>query len=319
MNISTNNYNSTTNHNLSSVLSQIQDNGSAYSDLTKQRYRKQPAAENTQSDELYNDILPVSSSDMQNETQYQTTSFSDSKKEISHGIWLQLLLLLISAVLLASTLFKLDAQTNNIENSLSIYDEEIDEKIQESADLQKQDSKDSTTKLKTALQSLQKELQLIKTDYSDLDKKYIEMAQNNATSEMQDSSTMQDDASTFKYEILSLKSELQTVKDKLRLNNTDNLTSTGNRSLVEVTANNGLIVALASLSNRNKAEKIVKQIYEEGLTPNIQQATVNGERVYRLSVSGFYNRNEAELFIRKADEKYGMKDSRIKNNQEFSG
>ncbi len=316
MNMTANNYNSIANHHLSSVLSQIQDNGPAQTNSGRQKYRDQVPQEtksrNTASarqngDELYDDTVSISSGSGEGKTQYQAESLSSSKKEISPGVWLQLLLLLISAALLASTLFRLDAQTNTIENSLSVYDETIDEKIQESVDLQRGNSTDGTSKIKAALQSLQKELQLIKTDYSTLDKKYVEMAQNKASLETQNM-TAQEDVSTFKYEILSLKSELQTVKDKL------NLTGTEKRFAAETPVNNGLTVALASLTNKNRAEKIVQQLYAEGLVPSIKQAIVNGKRVYRLSVSGFYNMDEAESFIRKADKKYGMKDSRIRKS-----
>ncbi len=315
MNISANNYNAIANHNLSSVLSQIQDNGPAYADSGREQHRNQvsqgtmnhnTAPGKQPADDLYDDTVAISSG-AKTSAQQSAGNLSSVKKEISPGVWLQMLLLLISAALLASTLFRLDLQTNTIENSLSVYDEKIDEKVQESVELQRENSTDGTTGIKAALQSLQKEMQLIKTDYSALDKKYVEMAQNKATIEKQNT-VAQDDASTFKYEILSLKSELQTVKDKLKL------TGTVKGSLAKTPANNGLTVALASLTNKDKAEKIVQQLYAEGLLPSIKQAIVNGARVYRLSVSGFYNRDEAESFIRKADEKYGMKDSRIRKS-----
>jgi len=316
MNITANDYNSIANHNLSSVLSQIQDNGPAYAGSTNQRTHERPVKENMaynagagkqQRNELYDDTVSISSGSTPEGARRQSDVSVNPKKEISPGVWLQLLLLLISAALLASTLFRLDAQTNTIENSLSVYDEKIDEKIQESVDLQRENTTDGTTGIKVALQSLQKELQLIKTDYSALDKKYVEMAQNKAALETKNA-TAQEYVSTFKYEILSLKSELQTVKDKLKL------TGTTKQLPAALPVNNGLTVALASLTNREKAEKIVQQLYAEGLQPSIKQAVVNGERVYRLSVSGFYDRSEAESFIRKADKKYGMKDSRIRKS-----
>ena len=314
MNITADNYNSIANHNLSSVLSQIQDNGPAYVDSMNQRNNDRASNNNRayntdsgkqQADDLYEDTVSISSGSAAKETPAQSAATASTKREISPGIWLQLLLLLISAALLASTLFRLDAQTNTIESSLSVYDEKIDEKIQESVELQRESSTDGTSTIKAALQSLQKELQLIKTDYSTLDKKYVEMAQNKAALETKNA-TAQDDVSTFKYEILSLKSELQTVKDKLKL------TGTTKQLPVALPVNNGLTVALASLTNKEKAEKIVQQLYAEGLQPSIKQAVVNGARVYRLSVSGFYDRSAAESFIRQADKKYGMKDSRIR-------
>lgn len=315
MNTSTDNYNTTANHNLSSLLSQIQDNGPAHSAPTGQKKaRGFVAKENIRSgttgiqqqiDEQYtNDKVSISSHKPQQQPPFLQSNADKTKKEISPGIWLQLLLLLISAALLASTLFRLDAQTNNFEDSLSV----VDEKIQQSVNFQKQHSSPGASKISATLQAVQKELQLIKTDYSALDKKYVELSQNNTAVDVQQGASAQDDISIFKYEILSLKSELQAVKNKLKITNIDKGSDT------EKTASNGLTITLASLTNKNKAEQIVQQLYAEGLLPTIKQAVVNGERVYRLSVSGFYDRNEAESFIRKADKKYGMKDSRIRKS-----
>lgn len=319
MNMTADSYNAIANHNLSSVLSQIQDNGPAYAESARQKNsrnssRKGSANYNSASskqadDELYgDDTISISSNGAQEKSQHRPANSAQTKKEISPAIWLQLLLLLISAALLASTLFKLDAQSNDIENSLSVYDETIDEKIQESVDLKKSKSPDGTTKIKETLLALQNELQTMKADYSALDKKYVTLAQNKASTKTMNSTSLQDDVSVFKNDILSLKSELQTVKNKLKTINPEK------NSAAKKMVGNGLTVTLASLTNKNKAEKIVEQLYAEGLLPNIQQAIVRGERVYRLSVSGFLNRDEAESFIRKADEKYGMKDSRIRKS-----
>ncbi len=319
MNMTADNYNSIANHNLSSVLSQIQDNGPAYPESAKTRSTQNTppqgvenynaASCNQPSDTLYgDDTVSISSDGAQKKPQSRSSNTAQTKKEITPGIWLQLLLLLISAALLASTLFKLDAQSNDIESSLSIYDETIEEKIQESVNLQKSLSPDGTTKIKATLLSLQNELQAIKKDYSALDKKYVALAQNKAAAKTKNNTALQDDVNVFKNEILSLKTELQAVKSKLKTIKPEN------SPVVKTAASNGLTVMLASLTNKSKAEKIIEQLYAEGLVPNMQQAIVRGERVYRLSVSGFFNRGEAESFIRKAGEKYGMKGSRIRKS-----
>jgi len=306
MNTTADNYSAISNHNLSSVLSQIQDNGPAYAEsMARQNTRNTPPqsrASNKADNDLYgDDTISLSSSGPQEKQQYNSTSAVTAKKEISPGVWLQLLLLLISAALLASTLFKLDAQSNDIENSLNVYDENIDEKIQESVDQLKMKSSSGSTEIHATLQSLQDELKLIKTDYSALDKKYVALAENIAAEDGRLTASLQE-------EILSLKTELQVVKNTLKT------VDSKSTSMPENTASNGLIVTLASLSNKSKAEKIVQQLYAEGLVPSMKPAIVRGERVYRLSVSGFFNRDEAESFIRKADKKYGMKNSRIRKS-----
>lgn len=312
MNTTAENYNAIANHNLSSVLSQIQDNGPAYAEsMARQNTRNTPPqnhannnamASNKADDDLYgDDTVSLSSSGPQEKQQYCATNAVTAKREISPGVWLQLLLLLISAALLASTLFKLDAQSNDIENSLSVYDENIDEKIQQSVDQLKIKSSSGSTEIYATLQSLQDELKLIKTDYSALDKKYVALAASTTSEEGRLTASLQQ-------EILSLKNELQVIKNTLKT--VDNKITPASKT----TVSNGLIVTLASLSNKSKAEKIVQQLYAEGLVPSMKPAIVRGERVYRLSVSGFFNRDEAESFIRKADKKYGMKNSRIRKS-----
>ncbi len=314
MNTVADNYNSIANHNLSSVLSQIQDNGPACDESRKQNSSYNNMFSKTKTDnntaavrqpggESYEDDTVSISSNAPQQQQSRAASSAIVKKEISPGVWLQLLLLLISAALLASMLFRMDAQSNEFENSLSSYDEIIDEKIQESVDLQKGQTSSGTIKIREKLQSLQNELQTIKTDYSALDKKYVALAQSEITETSNETASIKDDVSIFKYEILSLKSELQAVKNKLKIVKT---------LPAQAAADSGLIVMLASLTNKTRAEKIVQQLYAEGLKPSLKPAIVKGEKVYRLSVSGFYNRDEAELFIRKADKKYGMKNSRIR-------
>lgn len=306
MNTTAENYNAIANHNLSSVLSQIQDNGPAYAEsMVRQNTRSTPPqsrASNKADNDLYgDDTISLSSTGPQEKQQYNSTSAVTAKKEISPGVWLQLLLLLISAALLASTLFKLDTQSKDIENSLTVYDENINEKIQESVDQLIIKSSSGSTEIQTTLQSLQDELKLIKTDYSTLDKKYVALAESTAAENGKLTASLQK-------EILSLKTELQAV------NNTLETAGRKNIAMAKTAINNGLTVNLASLRNKSKAEKIIQQLYAEGLVPNITPAMVRGERVYRLSVSGFVNREEAESFIRKVDKKYGMKGSRIRKS-----
>jgi len=289
-----NNYNSAVNHNLSSLLSQIQDDGPAYADAMRHSNPDNVATNNNAKADATHGAA--------HKEQYAASKPAISKKEISPGVWLQLLLLLISAALLVSTLFRLDAQTSELEKSLSDYDEQI----QESIDLQNEQVPAGTTKINKKLQALQKDLQLIKTDYSALDKKYGEMAANTAVP--QAAPLVQDNIHLYEDEIAVLKSELKTVRSEL------NTINKSNHSTKEMVANNGVIVNLASFTSKYNAEKIAKQLHADGLAPAIKQAVVRGERVYRLSVSGFLNRNEAETFIRKAGVQYGMADGRIRKS-----
>jgi len=75
-----------------------------------------------------------------------------------------------------------------------------------------------------------------------------------------------------------------------------------------------LTVSLVSLSNENKANEILERLDVSGLSPSLEKAVVNGKQVYRISVSGFTDLDEAKLFIHSAADKYGVKGSKIRNN-----
>jgi hypothetical protein len=312
VNISPDDNGSPVNRNLSSVLSQIQDDGPAYTDSKKQRgsgnwvteenEKSGVTAGKSQAGRLYDDdMLSTSSTRLQQEP--CTTEKPDCLKvKASPGILLQLLLLICVAALLSITLFKFDVRADNLEKTLNIFDE----KIKQSEALKSKYLPTDVTEVNEALQSLQQELQLIKSDYSLMDEKYVSMITDKPVTQAKNVTSIQDNVSVLKYEMLSLKSELQAVKDKLKITN-KNATGT-------VVASSGLTVILASLTNKNKAEEIVEQLYADGLLPSIKQAVVKGKLVYRLTVSGFLNRDEAEIFIRKAGKKYGMKDGLIRKS-----
>ncbi len=75
-----------------------------------------------------------------------------------------------------------------------------------------------------------------------------------------------------------------------------------------------LTVNLVSLSNESKANKMLERLDIAGLSPSLEKAVVKGKQVYRISVSGFTDLDEAKLFVHNAAAKYGVKGSRIRNN-----
>ena len=114
--------------------------------------------------------------------------------------------------------------------------------------------------------------------------------------------------SDLENEILLLKEELATLKNK------QNTFKENTGPATKTTDNNTLTVNLASLTNKVKAEELVKKLSTTGLIPSIENAVVNDQRVYRISVSGFADLAAARLFIRTADKQYGMKDSWLRKS-----
>lgn len=71
-------------------------------------------------------------------------------------------------------------------------------------------------------------------------------------------------------------------------------------------------VSLVSLSHHDKAKEIIDKLDMTGLSPKIDEILVNGKPIYRVSVSGFTNKQIATEFIQKAANKFGIKGSRIR-------
>lgn len=72
-----------------------------------------------------------------------------------------------------------------------------------------------------------------------------------------------------------------------------------------------LTVKLVSLSNKLKANEIFNGLDTTEVSTQLEEALVNGNHVYRISVTGFKDRDKATLFIQNAANKYGIKGSRI--------
>ena len=75
-----------------------------------------------------------------------------------------------------------------------------------------------------------------------------------------------------------------------------------------------LVVNLVSLTNRDKAHAAYDQLLQAGVSPLIEEATVNGKKIYRLSVDGFDTRESAQLFITRVSEKYGFEGGWIRRH-----
>ena len=312
VNISSRKYGSADNGNLSSVLSQIQDDGPAYNESIK-RDNLSSRSMNTdhnasvasvnQQDQRHNpDAVPEEMSAFFSAKQRRTTNANNFKN------WIQLSLIMLISIAVIYTLFKLDSRTSDLEQALNVYDTDL----QESIESQDESILPEINKINDVIKSVQKEMQIIKTDYSALDKKYetaIEVAIEDAMLDTTASIIGENiNVIDLENENLLLKEELETLKNKLSALNENRSPAT------KTTTNNTLTVNLASLTNEAKAEKLVEKLSAAGLIPSIQKAVVNDQHVYRISVSGFADLAAAKLFIRTADKQYGMKDSWIRKS-----
>lgn len=308
VNILFNDYASPANSNLSSLLSQIQDDGPAYTDSVRQdsffnrtKSNDHKVSGKPRSKKLDGDnAFPGSSAELPQD-RAQSTDIAETKTSV--GAWILFLLMLTVGILSVLTLFKLDLRTSELEETINSYDGSLQDSIV--SQTQSKDLSLSITNTNEKLQSIQQDLQHIKNDYKVLDEKYTGSMVNRVSPQADEVVIIEDSVDVLRHEILALKSELQTVKNKL-------ITINKNRKLSDKTVlSSGLTVNLASLTNKDKAEKVVEQLQDTGLFPFIQPLVVKGRQIYRLSVNGFSSREEAELFIQRAGEQYGLKDGWI--------
>lgn len=307
-NSASNAYTSSDNHNLSGVLSQIQDDGPAFSDTTKRdnlvnlKIKNNTTQQIEKNSELNkDDFQSYSTNELLRKAIVNADGADiDSKNRTSP----QLLLMLLATVITVTSLFMVYTKTSDMEEALNLYTV----KLNDSAASQNNDLPPEITSINKTLQSVQKELKLIKKDYPVTDEKYLATLTSKISPKIDEAVAIKDNVSILEIEIMELKSELQTVSTELK--------SISNNKVIEEkeVAVGAWIVNLASLASKYSADNAVKQLIAAGLSPSLQEAVVNGERIYRLSVGGFKNRSDAELFVREAGKKYGMKNGWIRKS-----
>ena len=308
------------NKNISSVLSQIQDEGPAYADsqrsdklINLSSGNSNETSGNQQNDALNNEKKQpdLSAEFMRNHGRNaharKATGLNKSKTT-----WIQLSLGLLVALALTLFLFRLDARTDLLEVSLNAHEDDVLDSI----DSYTSELSPEFSSIKKTLKVVKQELELIKASTVAETK-----VANPVVSEALQQPSISDNIGIMDDEILALKNELKIAKDKLKALRSDKgsaaISGGGENTTVaasiaktetSTTANTttGWVVNLASFSNINKTEKALEPLYAAGLSPLIQEANVNGQRIYRLIIDGFASQADAKLFVRRADDEFGL-------------
>lgn len=337
VNLSSSDYMSRDNGHLNSVLSQIQDDGPAYdgasrrgklfSRATNSKRKEHADLANKQDDNSHIDVAQKNGS-YSNEagraeasptnegltgaslTNAGLTKAGSTKASVTkasnNSAWFQVLLILLITVITALTLFNINLRTSDLEHALNIHDADLqDGSVSVGNGLLPE-----INKIKAVLKSVQQRMQLIKTYHSVLNEKYKATIEGNITMQTGKGVSIKDNVNDLESEILALKEELYTVKGRLEIK----AASENIKPVRKVAVPHGVTVNLASFTNETNAEALVKEITATGLLPEIEKATVRDMQVFRISVSGFSDVAEAELFIRNAGEQYGLKDGRIRKS-----
>ena len=311
------------NKNISSMLSQIQDEGPAYADSQVDSQRSddlinlRSAKSNETPGYQQNDVVnnekkqpDLSAQFMRNRNTQAATGLIKNK-----ATWIQLSLILLVALALTFFLFRLDARTDQLEVSLNSYEDDV------------QDSIDSyTSELSPEFRSIKKTLKVVKHELELIKASTVSETKvgSPVVSEQFQPPSISDNIGIMDDEILALKNELKIAKDKLkaltagkeRAANPGGNEKTTVAASIAKTANTttGWVVHLASFTNINKTEKALEPLYAAGLSPLIQEAKVNGQRIYRLIIDGFVSQADAKLFVRRADDEFGLQGGWIRKS-----
>jgi len=299
------------NGNLSSLLSQIQDDGPAYGDaptpdnLVNLRKNNIDNYSNNQQSDYFSQTSQTSQTGQANVNPEISAKTKTSNAKTKSTTTIQTLLILFVALAVTFFLFRLDSRTDHLEAALTSHDEIV----QDSIDSYTEEISPSFIKINKTLGIVKKELELIKANTVDEVTEEIVPVEEQSLPEQEvvakeDSSIVE--TRTLEEEILSLKSKLQIVNEKLNAidgKNTTNKSKTSNEIFISPAR---WVVNLASLTNKNKADTLVEQLGSTGLAPSLQQAEVNGKLVYRLIVGGFTSHDDAQAFIQHAGEQYGL-------------
>ncbi len=290
------------NKNISSVLSQIQDEGPAYSETkerdnlvqlkteAKQKINVPPSNDRREKDVFSTESL-LEQDDFYN-------SSSDKKKS-----WVLYLVILSLTVCSMFFMYKMDDRANKIEALLIAYDEGEQGTI-----AAYNNESETIIQLNAELLSMKNELLLInsntKTEIQEIEK-------------ISHVVILDEIVSTLEDEIQVLNMQLDKANNDLKIQFSENEPLTVIKNNIKITTSEKQMktswkVNLAALSNKNKVDEIVTQLKADSLKPLIDEVMINGQLIYRLSVGGFTRFSQAELFVIIAEEEYGMKGGWIK-------
>ncbi len=336
---SANEYNLNGNHNLSSVLSQIKDDGPAVSgaasnerdsrnrvvDLRSNKANQY--AENQSAAGFTNESLQRAQAAAQQSAHNAVNSNAMSKKNTA---WLPLFFVTVIVTVAAYYLYMLDLRTNQLEESLSLYQQ----KFEETAVTGNKELLPGLVNINNTRQPVNNDITQIKASPVASVVKETVVADQGQPVEV---AVQTEDIDALKNEINALRAQLETANSKrnevktpvqqetviakkltaksIDRNKTPAKSVADNKVTVnKIVTTGNWIVNLASFTSKDRTQGKVKQLLSIGYTPLIEEAEVKGTRVYRLIVDGFEEKSQAQLFNQIVAEQFGMKGGWIRKN-----
>lgn len=327
--VSSSDFDEVDNRNLSDVLTQIQDNGPADADsiIRDHVHMKTPdtaSIKDASSDVSSYEAMNTDSTDnvqmkrqeaVNNDTaidKIEPDNFSPIVQIVKRYIFdtrLQLVIIVSLSIVATIIMYKLDLRTRSIEQDVNAYNIEATKL----SSFQDKNVLTEVTQLNATLSALQQKLQIVEKTLLSDSRKHEKNIESVIANKATNNRLLSKKISVLEKEILVLKEELKTVNVKsVALKNVKNPVKQTHVKHTVITK--GLVVNLASLTNEGKAREILNKLSSSGLSPAMENVTIKGKQIYRISVSGFSDEKEARQFIRKAGEQYGLSNGWIRKS-----
>lgn len=327
------------NRNLSDIVSRIQDEGPVtlhIRDTIKKQnvHNRIKAVKNSHAEKIVTPEVPVNNSYRElmeknmksvsktnntampvEEAMDQQFSNHNNNHDITDDIdeyqrkenqWLKigLVSMFFMIVVMAYFIYQLQVQSEEMAGSINEYSEYIP--IIDDTQKQSRNISDKVSNLNSGLTGLKNEINVIQSEFSEFDKlstlKEIEKREAHLI-----------DLVVAEDEMTILQATLEAAQRELMAINAESkpmgqvVVSDAKKAAVGVWT-----VNLASLSSLALAEKSILKLRDSGVEPSIQEAIVNGQTVYRLSVTGFSTVEAARDFMGEARAKHGFNDAWVR-------
>jgi cell division septation protein DedD len=327
-------YSTTANRNISSLVSQIRDDGPAGTGKSKPAPAVQgvaksiPASDSRDDDMLDDDVVAISSMpgyslDESNELLEMEMKIAQSARETRTSTWLHFVIIMLVTVsaVMGFIVFKLIGETGELRAAIT---HQLDTVAVMPAAAVETRSSAQLQQLLGSVETLSSELVAVNHQQKQLQDLVTAMIPDDFEQQLNQLSGightvvgLQSDLSKIQQTVQSLKTEHTAgIEQKpVTLKHAIVKPLDAKRSATKLTtmmpsqvsaATENWIVNLASLSTQQQALSAVDSLRVAGIAPIIQETVVNGKQVYRLSVDGFTTRAAAQEFIVRARTRLGF-------------
>lgn len=303
------------NRNLSSVITRIRDEGPAASRLNDDapqhdnfhpgasaKIKQDPA-------DRHSNTMQTGGNEQHGTSEYFSLDDYDRDKYTSlkrNVIWQKLVLMLLVSVIavMGFLLYQLKAQTDEVRDALLLNEEQI--LLTSSTQKKSNELVPGLTGLNEELVELREEIKAIKTDYQESDSRLALNIPRELKPQLMKIASASENVSELQNEFVRIQGEIHEMGTEIKVMK--------NQNVAEKTQvlTNSWVVNLAALSSKDKAQAAFDKLQQSTASPVIQEVTVNGKKMYRISAEGFSTPEEAAAFITEAREQYGFDGGWIK-------